>query len=278
MLLALAAPAACGAASTTPVVDRFDGRAAYRWVERQVALGPRPAGSTPSRRLARLLREALPLGRFQPVPGGLRNVIGVVPGRAPGLTVVVGAHYDTKDLPGFVGANDGASGTALVVQLAHTIRARTIPPTVIFALFDGEESPPGSEDLPFEKAGLRGSRVAARAFAHADAMILLDMVGDRDLSIPRESGSDARLWRLVRQAARRVGRGDAFPPRDWGGAILDDHVPFLERGVPAVDLIDFDFSCWHEPCDDLSAVSIGSLDAVGETVLELLRTFPRRLA
>src|SRR5688572_31128735 len=89
-----------------PKVDRFDSGRAYTWVRRQVALGPRPAGSTASRKLAGQLRAALPRGTFQPVPGGLRNVIGVVPGRQPSRTVIVGAHYDTKDLPGFVGAND----------------------------------------------------------------------------------------------------------------------------------------------------------------------------
>ena len=75
------------------------------------------------------------------MPGGLRNVVGFVPGRDPSRTVVVGAHYDTKDLPGFVGANDGAGGTALVVELARTVKPRELRPSVVFILFDGEESP-----------------------------------------------------------------------------------------------------------------------------------------
>jgi hypothetical protein len=79
------------------------------------------------------------------------------------------------------------------------------------------------------------------------------------------------LWAKLRAAARRRGKLYAFPPR-VGPQILDDHVPFQRAGVPAVDVIDFDFPCWHRPCDNLSAVSARSLDAVGETVLELLRT------
>ncbi len=253
-----------------PTVDRFDEEAAFGWLVRQVRLGPRPAGSAASRRLASLLAAALPGGRYQRVPGGLRNVVGLVPGRRPSRLVVVGAHYDTVDLPDFVGANDGASGTAVVVQLARTVRERELRPSVAFVLFDGEEAPvnaPGS----FLAQGLRGSRVAAAHYRRAEAMILLDMVGDRHLSIPREGLSDPALWRQLRAAAHRVGVGSVFPDR-LGPSLLDDHYPFLRRGIPAIDVIDFTFPCWHRPCDDLSAVSPGSLDAVGETVYELLRS------
>ena len=252
-------------------VDRFDGAAAWRLLRRQVDLGPRPAGSAASRRLARLLRGELPRGRYQEVPGGLRNVVGSVLGRDRDRVVVVGAHYDTKDIPGFVGANDGASGTAAVVQLARTIRPRTLRPTLVFILFDGEESPRGTPDSHFVQEGLRGSKVAAPRYRHAESMILLDFVGDRDLSIPREASSDARLWARLRGAARRVGVLRHFPAR-VAGTVFDDHTPFLEQGVPSIDLIDFDFPCFHRRCDDLSAVSQRSVDAAGEAVLELLRT------
>jgi len=274
---ALAAAALCcgcgSSAATERPVNRFDGAAAMHLVKLQVGFGPRPAGSRASRRLAERLRAALPDGHFQPVPHGLRNVIGEVPGRDPSRVIVVGAHYDTKDIPRFVGAIDGGSGTAVVVQLARTLGPRTIRPTVVFALFDGEESPRGTPDTEsaFMRRGLRGSKVAARAFAHARAMILLDFVGNRHLRLPREAYSDRRLWSRLRAAARRVGRGSVFPKRT-AGAVSDDHVPFLRRGVPAVDLIDFDFPCWHRLCDDLSQVSAGSLDATGQAVLELLRS------
>jgi glutaminyl-peptide cyclotransferase len=250
-----------------PSADRFDSAAAWRLLQDQVELGPRPAGSPASRQLAERLRGLLPEGRFQPVPGGLRNVIGTVRGREPGY-IVVGAHYDTKDIDGFVGANDGASGTAVVTELARTIKRPRH--TIHFVLFDGEESPRGVDDAQFAEEGLRGSKVAARSFRRARAMVLLDFVGDRRLRTPREELSNLRLWSRLRAAARRAGTFRAFPDESQG-VVQDDHLPFLQAGVPSIDLIDFDFRCWHRPCDDLGAVSERSLDVSGETVLELIR-------
>jgi hypothetical protein len=111
--------------------------------------------------------------------------------------------------------------------------------------------------------------VAAREYDHAEAMILLDFVGNRTLRLPREANSDPRLWARLRAAARRAGVARAFPP-GTRPAISDDHLPFIRRGVAAIDLIDFDFPCWHRTCDDLSQVSEDSLDATGEAVLQLL--------
>ena len=257
-----------GAAAPRAAVDRFDGDAAWKLLREQVELGPRPAGSDRSRALAERLRDLLPRGRFQEVPGGLRNVIGTVPGRERGF-VVLGAHYDTKDVPGFVGANDGASGTAIVTEIARQIKRPRH--TIEFVLFDGEETPRGVPDSEFEEKGLRGSKVAARAFRDARAMVLLDFVGDRRLRIPREGYSRPGLWRRLRAAAGRVGTQRIFPD-DTASSVLDDHIPFLQEGVPAIDLIDFGFPCFHRRCDDLSAVSRRSVDAVGETVFELMRT------
>lgn len=250
-------------------VDRFDEDRAWTWLRRQVALGERPAGSPESRRLAAQIRRALPRGRYQAVPGGLRNVIGITPGRDPNRVVVVGAHYDTKEIDGFVGANDGAGGTAALIELARGIKPRTIGPTIVWIAFDGEEAPGSSNNGDFERRGLRGSKVAARTYRNAESMILLDFIADRRLRIPRESNSDIELWAKLRAAARRVGAARHFPD-DTQGAISDDHIPFLRRGVPSIDLIDFDFPCWHETCDDLSAVSKDSLDVSGETVRQLL--------
>ena len=250
-----------------PSADRFDSAAAWRLLQDQVELGPRPAGSPASRQLAEWLRRLLPEGRFQPVAGGLRNVIGTVRGREPGY-IVVGAHYDTKDIDGFVGANDGASGTAVVTELARTVKRPRH--TIHFVLFDGEESPRGVDDAQFAEEGLRGSKVAARRFRRARAMVLLDFVGDRRLRTPREELSNLRLWSRLRAAARRVGTIRAFPDESQG-RIQDDHLPFLQAGVPSIDLIDFDFRCWHRLCDDLGVVSERSVDVSGETVLELIR-------
>jgi glutaminyl-peptide cyclotransferase len=255
-----------GKSTTRP--GRFDEGEAWTFLKRQVALGPRPAGSPKSRELADILRRSVPNGRFQAVPGGLRNVVGTIPGRNPRRQVVLGAHYDTKDLPGFVGANDAASGTAVVRQLARTIKPRQLRPTLIVVFFDGEEAPRG-KDAQFERYGLRGSKVAARAFRTAEAAIVLDFVGDRELAIPRDGFSNRRLWEKLRAAALRTGFARHFPAREQG-AVLDDHVPFIRAGVPAIDLIDFDFDCWHRRCDNLTAVSPQSLNAVGETMMALL--------
>jgi glutaminyl-peptide cyclotransferase len=254
--------------------DRFDGRRAFAELRRQVELGPRPAGSAASRRLAARLRRALPGGRFEAIPGhaGLRNVVGRLPGSKP--AVVVAAHYDTKAIPGFVGANDGAGGTAAVLELARVLGRTKRPqgaPELRFVLFDGEEATDDRAD--FYRSGLRGSKAYARRHrGELRAVVLLDFVADKRLQIPREAGSDPQLWARLRAAARKVGAGAAFP----GGTtseITDDHTPFARDGVPAIDLIDFDFRCWHKACDDMSAVSASALDQSGEAVLELLRAW-----
>jgi hypothetical protein len=257
-------------AAGRPRVDAFDERRAWRLLRDQVALGPRPAGSAAARRLALDARRRLPRGRIEAVPGGLANVVGTVPGRRP--AVLVGAHYDTKDLDGFVGANDGASATAVVIELARVLARAERPasaPELRFVLFDGEESPDDSRS--FYSSGLRGSRAyAARHRDDLRAVVLLDMVGDERLSIPREETSDIALWRRLRASARATGTLRTFPDAT-GEAVLDDHTPFLRAGIPAIDVIDFDFDCWHELCDDLDVVSPRSLDTVGETGAHMQR-------
>lgn len=255
-------------------VDRFDGPRAFEELRAQVALGPRPAGSAASRRLAERLRAELPAGAFEPVPGGLRNVVGGLPGREP--AILVAAHYDTKDLPGFVGANDGAGGTAAVVEVARALErsGATGDRAVRFALFDGEESTRGSR--AFLRDGLRGSRAYARAHAgRLREVVVVDFVADRRLSLPRERNSDPGLWARLRAAARRVGVAGVFPNR-VRGPIDDDHTPFAAAGLAAIDLIDFDYPPFHTPGDDLSAVSERSLDAAGEALVELLRSERRK--
>lgn len=266
-------------------VDRFDSERAWQLVRRQVAVGQRPAGSPQLRRLAAELRPLLPAGRFEPVPGepGLRNIVGTLPGRRPGI--VVGAHYDTLVKPkGFVGANNGAAGTAVVIEAARAL-AESEPKAgagadgeadgareVRFVLFDGEEPAAGlpEESADFYHSGLRGSR--AYVAAHPDrtaAMVLLDYVGNKGLRLPREGSSNLALWARLRSAARAVGAGGFFPPHS-GPTIIDDHTPFLRAGVPAVDLIDWSYP-GHDLSDGLDKLSPSSLDAVGETVVELVR-------
>jgi hypothetical protein len=281
VLLAIAlALAGCGSADdrhpkrTRPPVDRFDSHRASALVKQQVTYGQRPAGSRHLRRLAKALRPLLPNGRFESIPHerGLRNVVGALPGRRPGI--VIGAHYDTLVKPkGFVGANNGAAGTAVVLEAARALAAMGPAPgarEVRFVLFDGEEPATGlpEESADFEHTGLRGSR--AYVAAHPDrtkAMLLLDYVGNRGLRLPREDSSDVALWGQVRAAAWAVGAGKFFPP-EAGQEIIDDHTPFLRAGVPAVDFIDWTYP-GHELTDRLDRLSRESIDAVGETVVEV---------
>src|SRR4051794_17332377 len=185
--------------------DRFDAARAWKHLKYQVALGPRPAGSAQLAQLAAYLRARLPRGHYEAVPGhpGLRNVVGRIPGSRP--AVVVAAHYDTKDLRGFVGANDGAGGTAAVLELSRALRKLERPkgaPEIRFVFFDGEEATDDSRD--FLETGVRGSKAYAQR--HADeirALVLLDFVAEKGaMVIPRESSSDIKLWTRLRKAAQ----------------------------------------------------------------------------
>jgi hypothetical protein len=271
---------AAGALQAVPAarVNRFDAARAFALIRRQVAVGRRPAGSPQLRALARRLRPLLPRGRFEAVAGhpGLRNVVGVLPGRRP--AIVVGAHYDSEfHPPGFVGANDSAAGTAAVIELARDLAAQPRPPNareVRFVLFDGEEEPPGSTD--FLADALRGSKAYVRAHRREIAsMILLDYVANKGLRLPREQSSTPALWDRLRAAAARVGVQDVFPAAVQP-AILDDHTPFLRAGIRAVDLIDFSYRYKDTVRDTVDKLSQRSLDAVGETTLELLRELRAR--
>ncbi len=263
----------------TPRVDRFDAPAAHALLRRQVeTYGWRPAGSDSLRRLATELAGRLPNGRLEAVPGhpGLQNVVGTLHGRSP--AIVVGAHYDVEARPrGFVGANDGAAGTAAVVELARALHRAPRPAgarAVRFVLFDGEEEPVGSTD--FLADALRGSKAYVRAHGRSvREMILLDYIANRGVRFAREGSSDGALWARLRAAAARTGTIRAFP-RAGQGAILDDHTPFLEASIPAIDLIDFAYP-WRDTLEDtVDKTSVRSLDVTGETVLALLLERRRR--
>jgi hypothetical protein len=261
-------------------VDRFDAGHAWKLVELQLAHGQRPAGSAQLRRLAVQLRHRLPGGHFEPIPGepGLRNVVGTIAGKRPGL--VIGAHYDTLVKPvGFMGANNGAAGSAIVVELGRALARLKRPADareIRLVLFDGEEPAAGlpEESSDFYNEGLRGSRAYVRAHKdRTDAMVLLDYVGNKNLRLPREGSSTKELWDDVRAAARTVGVARTFP-EDTQTTLLDDHTPFLREGIPAVDLIDWSYP-GHDASDTIDKLSRGSLDAVGETMVELVRRIDR---
>lgn len=257
----------------------FDEERAFADLEAQVDLGPRPSGSRANAEQVKLLAGRL---RDAGVEGvrvqrPLHNVVGTIPGSEPGY-VVIAAHHDTKDgIAGFVGANDGASGVAVVLELARDLPRPLPGPSVAIALFDGEEA---RGDREFTADGKRGSTqyvdFAERGAQGSPplgairAMVLFDMVGDCDLQVPLEPSSDLGLYERFARADPAVFSGQTFP-------IDDDHVPFLARGIPAVDLIDFDYGpgrspgeYWHAAEDTADHVCPASLDAVGEAALEVI--------
>ncbi len=259
--------------------DAFDAGRAFADLRDQVDLGPRPAGSPANEESARRLAAELRRAGVEDVriQRPERNVVGTIPGRGQGW-IVVGAHHDTKSgIPGFVGANDGASGVAVVLELARSLPNPMPGPSVAIALFDGEEA---RGDQDFEVDGTRGSRQYvedARAgrggsppLDEIEAMVLFDMVGDCDLAIPREANSDPALYGLFADADPSTFSGEA-------PGVDDDHTPFLDAGVPALDLIDFSYGpgpapgeYWHTPEDTVDHVCPESLDAVGGAALKAL--------
>jgi glutaminyl-peptide cyclotransferase len=278
LLLALLALAGCGDGDDAGEVagNRFDVDQAISLVDRQVDLGQRPAGSPQLRRLATELRPLLPDGHFEPFSGtgpqqGLRNLVGVLPGAGP--AILIGAHYDTEfHPPGFVGANDGAAGTAGVIELARSLPSE-LPSghrEIRFVLFDGEEEPPGCAARDFVSCGLRGSRAYAAAHrGEIGEMILLDYVAHQGARFRREENSDPALWQRLRMAAEQVGT-ETYLPDAAQSPVIDDHIPFLVQGIPSIDLIDFSYRYADTVEDTPDKLDPAVFDAVGETVAQLV--------
>jgi glutaminyl-peptide cyclotransferase len=259
-----------------PSVNRFDGGRAMATAKMQIDAGPRPAGSPALRRVAEKLRAELPNGRFENVLAkpGLRNIVGDLPG--PGPVIVIGAHYDTINRPkGFVGANDSAAAVGAVIELARALKKvqrSAVSPGIRFVLFDGEEEPALTDD--FYADALRGSKSYVQLHAEeVRAMILLDYIGNKGVRLPREGTSTTALWENVRAAAKRVGVQGIFPDKTQT-SIFDDHTPFLRAEIPAVDLIDWSYPYQHKLTDTYDKLSERSVDAVGETIVELIRSWP----
>jgi Zn-dependent M28 family amino/carboxypeptidase len=278
VVLALASGVPGGAPARTSTA--FDGGAALRHVERLVALGPRPAGSPAATRArqyiaAQLQRVGLET-RVEPfeaeTPHGrlaMANILALVPGRRTDA-ILIGGHYDTKWFRDnrFVGANDGGSSAGFLIELARWLRSAPREFTYWIAFFDGEEA----RERWTATDSLYGSRRMAAEMARAGrlprAVLVVDMIGDRDLGIRREAFSTEALSDLVWAAAHRRGHARHFLPGSL--AVEDDHAPFLRAGVPATLLIDFDFPPWHTADDTLDKISARSLQVVGEVLLDAL--------
>jgi glutaminyl-peptide cyclotransferase len=260
---------------------KFDGAAALTHIERLVAIGPRVAG-TPGGVKAReyLVSEARKISGAQvqvrpfeaDTPDGLMgmaNVVAVLPGARPDVILLAG-HYDTKLFREFrfVGANDGGSSAALLLELGRRLAGVQRRYTYWLVWFDGEEA----RGAWTATDSLYGSRQLAGELAKSGrlprAMILVDMIGDRDLAINREAHSAPWLTDIIWEAAARLGYSRHF--RRELMPVEDDHVPFLRLGVPAALLIDFNYPPWHTAEDTVDKVSAQSLAVVGEVLLEAL--------
>ena len=216
-----------------------------------------------------------PLGRVEMV-----NLIVRLPGRRP-ERILFSGHYDTKLFRDqvFVGASDGGSSGAFLIELARVLSSRDLEYTTDLVWFDGEEAVldwvAGGRDHTYGSRFYVQEAQKAGTLGSIRAMVLVDMIGDRDLLIRRDTMSTPWLTDLIWAAARRAGRGNVFV--DATTEIDDDHIPFIKAGVPSVDIIDLDYPAWHTPQDDLERVSATSLQIVGDVVLAALPDLEQRL-
>lgn len=271
--------AACAASAAS-----FSGTAALDYTRHVVAFGPRPSGSEAIKKtqayiLAELRQDGCQISEDNftataPIKGAIpmKNIVCKFPGKS-GKAIVVTGHYDTKWFPNrhFVGANDGGSSTGLLLELASVLKHETRTDDVYLVWFDGEEA---VREQWEGDDNLYGSRHLADKWrkdgtlSHVIALINVDMIGDKNLDIKMETNSNAALNRLVWDTAQRLGYGAEFLNEQL--ATEDDHQPFLKLGVPAIDLIDFDYPPWHEDTDTMDKLSADSLEVVGTVVLEVV--------
>jgi glutaminyl-peptide cyclotransferase len=250
------------------------------------AIGPRPIGSAGHKKLEAYLKAHLkgddleedtftaqtPVGQFK-----MTNFIAKYPGTRDGL-VVIGGHYDTNyPLKNYVGANDGGSSTGLPLELANVLRAnKEGRPTVWLVWFDGEEAVQewSATDSTYGSRHLAQKWQADGTLPKIKMFLLLDMIGDADLDVLRDTNSTSWVEDLVHQAAIKLGYSSYFFAREEG--IDDDHMPFVRMGVPSADIIDMNYGpndSWHHTSKDtIDKVSPKSLEIVGNTVLQVVWT------
>ena len=294
--------AACASATRIAANDvKFDSGRAFEHIRQLVAIGPRPPGTSASVQARRYITSQLKASGLTPTeqpfiastPLGAKqmaNVSVVIPGERK-ERLLFGGHYDTKLFREFrfVGANDGGSSTAVLLELARVLKDRKNAFTIELVFFDGEEAlvdwsmndnTYGSRHY-VDQARKSGQLTAVKA------LILVDMVADRHLTIRREAQSTPWLTDLIWAAAKRLGHGQQF--LDETMLIQDDHVPFLDAGIPAVDVIDLEPSYgrgrqepgsdspWHTSADTLDAVGARSLQTVGDVLLAALPGIEKEL-
>ena len=253
----------------------FNADRAYQDVEYQLSLGPRIPGTSGHEQILDWMESELEAENWQVERQELsingKNVINLIASRGVGEYILLGAHYDTriladhdpdpslKDDP-VPGANDGASGVAVLMELARTL-PENLPVAIKLVFFDAEDNG-GIDDWDW----ILGSRAFVRELVDIpSAAIIVDMIGDADLEVYYERNSDIALMEQIWQQARNLGYENIFIP-EYRHSMLDDHTPFIEAGISAVDLIDFNYPYWHTTSDTLDKVSPESLKAIGDTL------------
>lgn len=296
VLFLVALSAAClSAQRSTSDALTFDGERAFQHVRQLVGIGPRVAGTDGARHARAYIRRELeqlglhveeqPFQASTPLgPASMANVRALVPGRTSGRRLIVAGHYDTKrfDEFTFVGANDGGSSTAFLIELARVLKARDNAVAIELLFLDGEEAVVewvGEDNTYGSRHYVRAAR-AAGTLKEIGALVLVDMIGDRALRIRREANSTPWLTDIIWSAARTAGRAEFV---DEAAYLEDDHLRFLEAGVPAVDIIDLEYPDasnrhWHTAGDTLDKVSAASLQTVGDVLLEALPEIEKRIA
>jgi hypothetical protein len=288
---AAAAPASAPQ-QAAPAPDKtggFDGHRAFQHVANLVTIGPRTAGTDGNHRAQDYIIGQLkafgcpvdPEAFHTPTPVGdmeMRNIAVKIPGASPDILLFL-THYDTKRLPNFVGADDGGSSTGLMLEMARLLCPRKNSLTMWIAFLDGEEAFNLQWQDPDNTYGSR--ELAARMALSGDlkrtkAVLLADMIGSRDLRIKRDTSSTPWLTDLVWSTASRLGYGDIFVSSET--SVQDDHVPFLKRSVPAVDIIDLEIPYWHTPQDMMDKLSPRSLAAVGHVLIAVVPQLEQKFA
>lgn len=291
LLLTLVCCSCANRANTAVEEAGFSGQRAYNHVVRLVELGPRPSGSAAAEKASHYIANQLKqlelevrVDEFTAVtPRGertMRNVIGISKGASDRIIALAG-HYDTKlfESERFVGANDGGSSAGALLELARVVSKRQGRAySCWFIFFDGEEAVREEWtriDSLYGSRHLVAQLKADGQLSRIQALVLLDMIGDRNLNLRKDQISTPWLTRLVWQTAAELGHSAHFSA-EWH-SVEDDHLPFLEEKIPAVDLIDLDYAPWHTPEDTLDKISAASLEIVGRVVVAALPKIERYL-
>lgn len=271
----------CSSESISETIPTVSAASAWKHTEAVAAIIPRHAGTPAHAQAVDYIRrhapEAIVDSWVEDTLFGkvvFSNIVGEIPGHDPNRFVLVGSHFDTKQIPGFSGANDGASSTGALLALLERLKEVPPPITVRYVFFDGEEcyAAYGEGD------GLHGSQRYSRQLADSGeltkcvGMILLDMVGDKDLKLTLSRDTDPFWVERVRRAATELGHPERVG--FYASVIHDDHVPFQLLGIPSVDLIDFEYGprnlYWHSVQDSLDKLSPDSLAFSADLTLRLI--------